>query len=393
MGKKPPVTFALVMTVPSTPFRFLRYQKQSDIDILTHLGVKAPQSIRVLDGVRFHEAAGRGGEVCRDMYGDLPYGTFSVPDVVIRGEAGYIFTSEGTPLTEQNAGFLRQKKFPRHRFEDVSGQRVADEVVIDEAVSLISKCDAIFWHWMTDSLPKVLLAEESGFRGGYILPSPSDAPFAQESVQLLGVSSHRILCADARDVRVRRLHIPAYFCGYNAHHNLPFARSFRDAVRLAVGGLEVQRRRDSTRRRIFVARRKTSKIRSVRNQDDVRTVLDRFGFETIYFEDLSLKEQILIAQESEIMVAPHGSGATHSLFMDSGSWLIELFPHKRRKSCDCFESLSVIGKNHYVPLESELPDDGDIDVNCTALQNVLERAVGMRREGNDCAAISYMSVS
>jgi capsular polysaccharide biosynthesis protein len=111
----------------------------------------------------------------------------------------------------------------------------------------------------------------------------------------------------------------------------------------------------------------------VRNEDEVRTLLQRYDFETIYFEDYSLKEQITIASEAEIMIAPHGSGATHSLFMDEGSLLIELFPHKRRKSSDCFESLSVIGKNRYYPRESELPDDGDIDVNCSALHTLLER--------------------
>lgn len=310
------------------------------------------------------------------MYGDLPYGAFSIPDAIIRGEAGYIFTSNDAPIIEQNAGFLRQKRFPRHRFEEVGGVAVGGELVVDEAVSLLSKCDGIFWHWMTDSLPKVLLAEESGFGGSYILPSPSDVPVARESLELLGIPSHRIVYAASRNIRARRLFIPTHFCGYNAHLNLSFARLFRDAVRLSVDGPAAPSQRGDVKKRIFVARRKASKIRSVRNPDKVQAELAHFDFQTIYFEDLSLKDQITIARESEIMVAPHGSGATHSLFMNDGSLLIELFPHKRRKSCDCFESLSVIGPHRYVPLESELPDEGDIDVNCSALRDVLEREVG-----------------
>ena len=148
---------------------------------------------------------------------------------------------------------------------------------------------------------------------------------------------------------------------------------YRDVVRKSVREHFGAEHEISAKRRIFVARRKASKIRRVLNEDEVRTLLQRYNFEAIYFEDYSLKEQITIACEAEMMIAPHGSGATHSLFMDEGSLLIELFPHKRRKSSDCFESLAVIGKIRHISLESEQSDDGDIDVNCTQLRDILER--------------------
>lgn len=300
------------------------------------------------------------------MYGDLPLGLFVLPDAEVRHEAGYIYTGSGRPILEQNAGFLRKKKFLRPRYP-VENNTTANAPTIDDALSLLSSCHDCFWHWMGDSLPKVILAEECGFNGSYLIPAPDVAPWARESLQLIGIAGHRIVVHHGEIVRVSRLSIPTYFCGYNAHFNIPFVRLYREWVRRFVPHTTT-----ATPKRLFVGRRHSADARRVLNQPDVERLVHEFGFVTVYFEDLPLAEQLGLAVSAEAIIAPHSSGLSHLLFMDEGARVIELFPHKRQQSCDCYETLARVTPHRYCALESELPREGDIEVNLERLSAELE---------------------
>jgi capsular polysaccharide biosynthesis protein len=167
-------------------------------------------------------------------------------------------------------------------------------------------------------------------------------------------------------VRASGLSIPTYFCGYNAHFNIPFVRMYREWLRRSVPVAATTKFR-----RIFVGRRDTAKARRVLNQRDVEHLVQEFGFVTVYFEDLSLMEQLSLAMSAEAIVAPHSSGLTHLLFMNENSHVIELFPHKRQQSCDCYETLSLVTPHRYVALESDLPREGDVEVDVERLRATL----------------------
>jgi hypothetical protein len=323
-------------------------------------------SLQRIPGVRFEEMPRLAGSVCSDMYGDLPYGMFVLPEAEVRGAAGYIYTAPGRPILEQNAGFLRKKKFLRPRYNQAP-ECAQQKHQFESLITLLSSCHDCFWHWMGDSLPKVLLAEECGFQGSYLIPSSDVAPWALESMQLAGISMDRIVPHNGTTVRASTLCIPTYFCGYNAHHNLPFSRQFRDWVRSFVPHMP-----QAHRRRILVGRQGSAKARRVVNQLEVAHVALEFGFSTIYFEDLSLREQLALALNSEAIIAPHSSGLTHLLFMNEGSLVVELFPYKRQQSCDCYETLSLIPPQRYRALESETPREGDIEVRAEHLREVLK---------------------
>jgi hypothetical protein len=313
-------------------------------------------SLGNLQEASFTEAARLQGLVCRDMYGDRPYGLYVLPNATVRGGYGYIFSGE-TPILEQNADFLRHKKFLRPRFEDIS-EHAEGAVEAEDLVSLVSRRHNCFWHWMMDSLPKVLLAEESGFRGTYLIPSPAIAPWAAESLSIVGIPRDRVLTSNGRDVRAARLYIPTYFCGYNAHHNLPFVQLFREWVRSRVSAPTSQ-----SKKRIFVGRRATVQQRRVLNQDELFAVAATHGFQAVFFEELSLAEQLALSSTSEAMIGAHGSGLTHALFMNTGSLVVELFPFTRRQTNDCYQQLSTIPGHRYQPIESALDQESDIHIS------------------------------
>jgi capsular polysaccharide biosynthesis protein len=300
------------------------------------------------------------------MYGDRPFGLYVLENATIRGECGYIF-SGAMPILEQNADFLRHKKFLRPRFEGIY-ERSDDVLKVGELVPLISRRHNCFWHWMMDSLPKVLLAEESGFRGDYLIPSPESAPWAAESLTIVGIPQNRILTSAGRDVHAELLYVPTFFCGYNAHHNIVFVRLFREWVRSSV-----HTHNAPAKTRIFVGRRATAQARRLLNQEELSAVAATLQFQTIFFEDIPLREQLALACTAEAMIGGHGSGLTHSLFMNENSLVVELFPFSRRQTNDCYQHLSSIPGHRYHPIESTFDQESDIHVSPEVLRSLLAR--------------------
>lgn len=77
------------------------------------------------------------------------------------------------------------------------------------------------------------------------------------------------------------------------------------------------------RRRIYVRRRSTRE-RHVVGEDLLERRLQRLGFQTIFFEDLSLKAQATTVSESECIVSLHGAGLANMLFAPAGCHVVEL---------------------------------------------------------------------
>ncbi len=306
--------------------------------------------------------------VSRDMYGDLPLGCYVIPGARVapthRGDYGYVCSGD-EPIVEQNADFLRKGKFLRPRFTEIVTDSAARKHA-EDLVVLTSRCHNNFWHWMMDSLPKVLIAERCGFRGLYLVPPVALAPWAAESLQLVGISPERLITLDGASIDVERLYIPTYFCGYNAHFNREFSRIYREWI------LErVSPRREGVGRRIFVGRSESVSVRRLLNQSELASLLQKEGFEHIFFELLPLREQIRVASEASVLIGAHGSGLMHLLFMPIDSLVIELFPYKRQQTNNCYEAAAEIVPQRYRALESCAMRDGDVEVDPESIRGVL----------------------
>lgn len=340
-----------------------RQATSSDGEVLREL-----LSVRYLSGALFAPLAKGENLRCHDMYGEMPLGCYILPRMAViptrRGDFGYLCVGR-EPVIEQNADFLRKGKFLRPRFAEMIDQS-GDSVRVGELVVLTSRCHNNFWHWMMDSLPKVLIAENSGFRGEYLIPPVEVAPWASESLSLVGISKERLLHLSGRSLAVDRLHLPTYFCGYNAHLNRDFARAYRTWV---LERLSVSPRGGG--RRILIGRPDSASARRVLNQSELAISLGSEGFEQIYFERLSLREQMRIASEASVLVGGHGSGLAHLLYMPENALVLELFPYKRQQTNDCYEALSTIAPHRYRALESHVMREGDIEIDPEAVRKIL----------------------
>lgn len=77
-------------------------------------------------------------------------------------------------------------------------------------------------------------------------------------------------------------------------------------------------------RKIYITRMGTS--REFTNGHELRLVAEKYGYEVIYPEQLSIDEQIRVFSEAKAVIAGHGAGLANVAFMPPGSRVIELFP-------------------------------------------------------------------
>src|SRR4051794_18549398 len=81
------------------------------------------------------------------------------------------------------------------------------------------------------------------------------------------------------------------------------------------------------RRRIFLSRDSSRYTRALNNEVEIATVLQRYGFNTLHAERLTLDEQIAVFQESEYIVALHGAGLVQQVFMNwQTAHVLEVMP-------------------------------------------------------------------
>lgn len=170
------------------------------------------------------------------------------------------------------------------------------------------------WHWIAEDLPRILLVEASGRKASYIIPPVRQ--FA-DSLLLAGIDPSRIVCWGGGTAMLEKIVYSDRLDGYQVLSNPDLAMLLRTSL---LRGVPVDPAQSG--RRLYVARRDS---RWIHNDDEFTAVAERFGFQKIYLEDYSLREQITMAAHAEALIGPHGAGMIHSLFMPRGSFVMELF--------------------------------------------------------------------
>jgi capsular polysaccharide biosynthesis protein len=108
-------------------------------------------------------------------------------------------------------------------------------------------------------------------------------------------------------------------------------------------------------RKMYISRRKARK-RKIINEKEVQCVLEDFGFETFYMEELSLKEQITLSNQSSIIAGIHGAGLTNTIFGRDESILLELQRYLNWPSC-YYRLANALERKYYYLFCKHLPDE------------------------------------
>lgn len=255
------------------------------------------------DGEVMHEEIRTCGN-CRKGYG-----IFLLKEAKIEG-AKPVVTVRGRILEESAPSGAHLGAIPLL----IDSEEAPVSRMIEECVPLVSPTAHTFWHWFIEQLPRLLIAEKSGYTGKYLVPS--GRPFVIESLTMLNIPEERLIFFENNSsLSVQRLFLVETPSKPDFHFVPEVYTELRDRLLKNVAPR-------GKRRRTYVTR---SGTRGVMREEDLLRMIEPFEFEVHDFENISFQRQVEIAASSEVFMGPHGAAFAHTLLLPPGAHVVELF--------------------------------------------------------------------
>jgi hypothetical protein len=226
-----------------------------------------------------------------------------------------------------------------------------------------------YFHWINELLTRAYLLKELGFDGSFLTPA-CNHPFIRESLEMIGISPERLIPYDfKRGVSCDSLVMFEPFDFSDAVNNPRIWEQVRStlleqadkSLTLAPGVNGV-----------YIAR---SGLRSVKNEASLVPLFERHKIVAMRAEALSIRQQVRIASLSRILVGPHGSGITNSLFMPRESAVVELLPALMLNAC-FYHIAKILNHRYYTvpttPTDHD-PDKERVEPSLIYLELILEQ--------------------
>lgn len=128
--------------------------------------------------------------------------------------------------------------------------------------------------------------------------------------------------------------------------------------------------------RLHISRQREK--RKIANIGEARKVLDKFGFEDVYLQDLSLADQVFLMSNADAVFAPHGAGLVNTIFMKEGAKVLELKHARKYEQDGTFQGLSrPMGVSyHFLEVDGAEGRNDDFHVDPAQLEKKLAEIIG-----------------
>lgn len=182
-----------------------------------------------------------------------------------------------------------------------------------------------YFHWLTDVLTRLFVVRDRLSDLLLVLPGTYQTrEHVQSSLKVFGVTNVDFIGSE-EVVECASLIMPSHTAP-SGHFNEEAIRGVRNVLLSAYGDA------NGKDERLYISRRNAGR-RKIINEDEVTSVLDRFGFETIHAEDLSFEQQVRTCSRARYIVSNHGAGLTNMMFIRDGGGVLEL-----RHVSDCINN-------------------------------------------------------
>jgi len=237
---------------------------------------------------------------------------------------------------EHNA-FLKQKGFSKAR--EIRGT----------VFSMLAGGGAItyYYHWMVDSLPRLMLLKESGLfdKVDYFLVPNYSLDYHKETLAYFGVKSHQVISVlENRHIQADSLILTSY-TRLDGHH----PQWLCDGLYNTFVGSSAPEHNN----RLLYISRADAKQRRVLNEPELIEALKPYGFEVYTMSSLTMRQKAELLSSARLIVGPHGSGSVNYAFCKPGTKILDLFPDNCVAPfiCDVADKRGLL--YHYLLCESD----------------------------------------
>ena len=206
-------------------------------------------------------------------------------------------------------------------------QLAKPQVLKGKTLVLASTGGDTYFHWMTDVLPRIRLAQMAGQEFSSfdrILVNGLDQPFQKESLARWGLPPGRCQRLPAREgaLLLENAILPSLpgVPGVIPAESVDFLRGAFAGPRSAAA------------KKIFIGR-KGAKHRPLVEEGEISARLAEKGFQPVKCEGLSIQAQAEIFSSAEIIVGAHGAALTNLVFCRPGTRVVELFSPRYVNPC------------------------------------------------------------
>lgn len=235
----------------------------------------------------------------------------------------YLFTDSGRVFWETDR-YLSLSSSPTDEIFLPYDSACTCKVVFEKAMSLLQiGADTNYGHFVFSCMGKICEMEKTGFDGTYLV---YDSKFAREWMDIIcevyDIRPERIFWVNRymedKCFLVKELHCMQNI-GDSSALNASILADFADSVLKYWEHSDSRREGQSYPSRVYLKR---SGRRKLVGCDEL---LKRYDFVTVEPEKLSVRQQIMILNHADLVVAAHGAAVTNCLFMRKGTFLIETF--------------------------------------------------------------------
>lgn len=240
---------------------------------------------------------------------------------------------------------------------------------IDTPYLIVHNAYQGYYHWLLESLPRLLEARQALSEFTLLLPATCTADFYADTLQLLSVSQVTYL-----EPRIRYT-VPNLVLAYSqitmGSYEAATLRYLRETLINALPVASVS----AVRRKLYISRKKASR-RRILNELEVVEALAIQGFESVCLEDYTFAEQVAICATAETIIGIHGAGLANMIFQPAGARIVELRKYDNGENIFFSALAHTLGLAYQLLYckaqdESYLVQDADLYVDINALDAIL----------------------
>lgn len=253
-----------------------------------------------------------------------------------------------------------------------------DAEFISKGTWVADNLGAEYFHWLTDTLPRIYIALKENPDCQILLPNHySNRRYVRSSLEAFKLPAP-IFLSEKSSTLINTLYMPtitAPMGNYNDEIIRNIGKLLFDQFGNVSGG----------KRRIYISRSKAG-FRHIANESDVIAVLKNYNFEIVHLETMSFPEQVYMISEAKMLISNHGAGLTNMMFAPKGTKILEIRKQNDNKN-NCYFSLASALLHEYFYLQSkpvredEAAHTANLIVDVIRLKETVELMINEDRYG------------
>lgn len=246
----------------------------------------------------------------------------TIEDGFVQGDAGLVFDAQGRLYQEKNHFFSRSgEPSPKPVLKGLDVDRDGKMTQYDALATTIQKYGYMYFHFVEETLPKLVLLKDSGVLEKYpdmkilMWGQPYEASF----LELLGIEGDRVVVYEPHQT----YHADVLAFPTPSARITP-AKESLELVRQALGADQIIP--EEERSKIIYCSRSGESSRKVVNEDEIIQAIEKeFPDDevVVYTSSSNAKEVIDLFKHAKLIVGPHGAGLSHILFAAPGTPVVE----------------------------------------------------------------------